>query len=151
MATYTADRKGSGVQAIQNVTGDTTVVAVYNLAGALALNDLIQMADLPTGAYIVDVVLAADALDTNATSTLAYDVGDSNSATRYINNKTQGNNTALGPYHMDQKGGLGYKIGTNAGDNTIVVKIRVGPATAATTGQVVLAATYSMQAKTASA
>lgn len=148
MTTYTADRMASGVEPVQNATGDVCVIAVFSLTAALAANDIIQMMKLPALAYVSDVVLATDALDTNVASTIAYDIGDSNSAARYVSDKAQGNNAALPPYHLDQKGGLGYQIGTNTGDNTIQVKVHTGPATGATSGQVVLAVTYSMQSKT---
>lgn len=149
MTTYTADREAAGVEPIQNAIGDITVFGVFALSAALATGDLIQMMTLPANAYVTDVALATDALDTNGSSTIAYDVGDSNAAARYISDKVQPNDAALGPYHMDQKGGLGYKIGTNAGDNVVVVKVHTGPATGATSGQVVLAVTYNMQGKTA--
>lgn len=150
MATYTADRATPGVEAITNAAADTTVVAVFALTAALATNDIIQMMSVPSGAYICDVILATDALDTNAASTISYDVGDSNAAQRYIAAKAQGNNVALPPYHMDQKNGLGYKTGANSGDTLIEVKVHAGPATGATSGQVVLAVRYSMAARTPS-
>lgn len=149
MATYTGTRAASGVEPIYNAVGDVTVVSTFALSVALATNDLLNMVNLPSGAYIIDVVLSTDALDTNAASTIAYDVGDSNSATRYISNKAQGNNAALAPYHMDQAAGLGYQTGANSGDTTVVVKVHTGPATGATSGTVRLAVTYNVQAKSA--
>ena len=149
MTTYTADLEAAGVQPVQNATGDVTRVAIFALTAAFGLNDLVKMLTLPANAYVVDVVIGTDAaLDTNATSTISYDVGDSNAAQRYIAAKAQGNNVPLPPYHMDQAAGLGYQIGTNTGDNVVVVKIHAAPATGATSGNLRVAVTYGFQTRT---
>jgi hypothetical protein len=149
-STYTGTHAAAGVQPVFLPTGDITVFSSYALTGALVINDIINMMVLPPGVTVRSVLLSSDtALDTNGTAQLAYDVGDGASATRYIANKVQGNNTALAPYSMDQPSGHQYVIGTNAGDTVIKVKVRAAPATAATTGTIRLSVTYRMQSELA--
>ncbi len=43
--------------------------------GELATGDIVMLCGIPTGAVVLDIDLAADDLDTNATETLAADIG----------------------------------------------------------------------------
>lgn len=125
--------------------GQIQVSSVFALTAALAVNDVITMAQLPIGAVVMDVIISTDtALDTNAGgSTISFQVGDQGSATRYIGTKTQGgNNVPLVPYHMDQQGGHQYRV--DATSNQLLVKVQAGPATGATTGNLRVSVSYAM-------
>lgn len=125
--------------------GAMEIQSVFKLTAALATNDIIDFLPLPAGFNVSDMILSSDtALDTNATSTLSYDIGDSNAAQRYVAAKAQSNNAALAPYHMDQSGGSQYQIGTNTGDNMVQAKIHAGAATGATSGNLRLTVKGSM-------
>lgn len=50
--------------------------------------DIIEMVRVPRGAYVVDVICAADDLDTNATPTIAFTVGDQGDTDRFITSST---------------------------------------------------------------
>jgi|SRR5579863_292194 len=147
MTTYNATREQGGVEPVQNATGDITVVSTFALTQALAVNDIINMLDVPLNAVVTEVNLSADELDTNAAATIAYDVGDSNSAQRFIAAAAQSNGVALAPTRMNVAAGLGYQYTSRT---TIQVKVHTGPATGATSGTVRLAVTYSMQSITLS-
>jgi len=69
---------------------------------------------LPKGANIVDVILY---LSKALTSSVTLSVGDSNAATRYLNAVAT---TAAIAVHANLVG-EGYIIGTNSGDNQILV------------------------------
>lgn len=147
MATYNASKQAAGIEPKYLQAGLIAVSSVFALTAAFGLADLVNMVTVPSGATIIDTILSSDtALDTNATSTISYDVGDSNAAQRYVAAKAQGNDLPLAPYHMDQAPGHQYKTGTNAGDTTLVVKIHAAPATGAATGNLRLTVLYSMDA-----
>jgi len=123
--------------------GQCQVCSVFALSAALAINDVINMLTLPIGATVCDVCISSDtALDTNAASTLAFQVGDQGNATRYIATHVQGNNIPMAPYHMDQAGGHQYKA--DATSNIIQIKVQAAPATAAAAGNLRLTIEYSM-------
>jgi hypothetical protein len=84
-------------------------------ASALATDSNISMGGtLPTNARIVDVILAYDAL-----STVTLNVGDSNDADRYL---SAINASSAGISRADEVDGIDYVIGTNSGDNQIIIK-----------------------------
>lgn len=49
-----------------------------------ALNDVIQMVKVPNGARIIDVILGADDLDTDASPAIVLSVGDGADTDRFI-------------------------------------------------------------------
>lgn len=148
--TYVGTRAVKGVEPIAHIEGSVTaVISTFALSAAFVINDVVQMATIPTGAYITDVVLSTDtALDTSATGLIRYQVGDSNSANRYFTATINpGNNVPLSAVHA--QAGIGYQIGTNTGDNLIQVTIQTAPGTGATTGTMRCLIEYSMEAITA--
>lgn len=150
MTAYTATMAQAGVAAVQNHVGTTSVISTFALTAALAANDTITMMNIPINAIITDVAISTDtALDTNASSTIAYDVGDGSSANRFIAALAQGNNVALPITHMTKSTGLGYQYTTSGAENPlpqIIVTVHTGPATGATSGTLRVLVAYSMQA-----
>ncbi len=57
----------------------------YEIATALSAGDTITMFPVPAGTTIHGGEIMGDDLDTNATETIELDVGDSSSATRFLN------------------------------------------------------------------
>lgn len=108
---------------------------------------------LPTnGIRIVDTLLIMTALDTNATPTATISVGDSGSATRFINAANAGSATTNAQLHLFINraqvltngvvtSGSGYLYGSNT---TPIITVTVGGtvATAATTGVVRLRVSF---------
>jgi hypothetical protein len=134
---------------LQNVTGSSVRVSTFALTAALALNDTITMCYLPDNAVVLDVAIATDtALDTNAASTIAYDVGDAGSANRFIAAVAQGNNIPLPITASTLSATMGYQYTTSGAEtkNAIIVTVHTAPATGATTGTLRLKISYSMQA-----
>ena len=126
--------------------GQIQVCSVFALSAALAIGDIINMLVLPIGAVVCDVCISSDtALDTNAASTLSFQVGDQTTPGRYIGGAAghvQGNNIPMAPYHMDQASGHQWKA--DATSNIIQMKVFAAPATAAVTGNLRLTIEYSM-------
>lgn len=108
--------------------------AEYDLAAALAQNDVIQMIKVPSGAIVIDVVLTADDLDTNVSPAIVLDVGDGADTDRFIDGSTIAQ--AGGIERQNVKTGFLYEY---TADDTIDVLVQAAPATGATTGKVKLA------------
>jgi hypothetical protein len=105
-------------------------------ASALAQGSTIAMGtQLPAGAIIHGITLAFDDLGTGVT----IDVGDSNDADRYKDGVDV--STAAGSDTGVLVDGLGYVIGTNTGDNIILVTI-VGATGVTATGTIKLTTFY---------
>lgn len=143
MATLQTSKVASTVPVREPHSGNCVVFATYTLAAALALNDVIEMVKIPSGAKIIDMVLATTDLDTNGAPAIVLDVGDGADTDRFIDGTTIG-----------QTGGtvrLGSGITTNThvysytADDTIDVLVQVGPATGAASGTVSLAVTYTLE------
>ena len=101
-------------------------------ASAVDANSTIKMANLPNGAVIHGMTLAFDDLGTGCT----LSVGDSTTANRYFSAVDVA--SAAGATSAILVDGLGYVIGTNAGDNDIIITT----AGAAITGTVKLTVFY---------
>lgn len=105
----------------------------YSLAAALALNDVLQGPKLQAGSTIVDVILAAPKLDTNATPAITLDVGTGDAPQYFIAASTVG-----------QAGGIARASAATAQpltltkDDTVDVTVHAAPGTGATTGTVTL-------------
>lgn len=133
MTKYDAGAQGSTWIDKQDIKGTTlTQIDTYE-AAALASGSTIDLAQLPTGAKVVDVQLFFDAL--GASSTLA--VGDSTTSGRYI---TATSSASAGQTSVLNVDGFGYTIGTNTGDSRIIVTT----AGAAITGTVKLKVQYTI-------
>lgn len=138
MPTYRSPKVAPGVQPRHEPQGLLSVTGTYALAGALALNDIVEMVKLPRGAAVLDVVLTTDDLDTGGSPAIVLAVGDYGDAARFITGATIG-----------QAGGLA-RAGTKAvpyvysDDAIVTVKVTTGPATGAATGNVSLTVIYTM-------
>lgn len=136
-STFTTDRTASTAQARAGINF-TSVIGTYELTAALVINDVVQMVKIPSGAVICEVILGVDDLDDG--TALVLDVGDGDSAERFIKDSTAGQ--AGGFVRLDQMAGLGYQY--TAAD-TIDVKVSTAPGTGATSGTITLAVMYTMQ------
>lgn len=145
MATFTATRaKNSAPRA--GTGGSTqviTVVSEYAITAALALNDVIQMVKVPSGAQIVGMTLGATDLDTGGSPAIVLDVGDGDDTDRFIDGATVGQ--AGGSTSALAVAGFGY---TYTAEDTIDVLVQVAPATGATTGTITLRVDYMVDALT---
>ena len=97
----------------------------YELSST-ASGDIIQLGDLiPEGAAIMDVVIANDALGASTT----IKVGDSNDDDRYL----AAYSTSSAARKSLQADGvidsIGYRIGTNSGDNQLIATLGGGTGT----------------------
>lgn len=96
----------------------------YTIAGTeLAASTINIGANLPAGAKVLSIVLSVDNAQTSAT----FSVGDSNSATRYKSATTD--LQTAGRYTYD---GKQYVVGTNSGDNQILLTTGGATLTAST-------------------
>lgn len=149
MTAYLGTLAQPGVNAVQNVAGDVTMVSTFALTAALALNDTITMMNVPENAIITGLRFwTVQALDTNGTSTLAFDVGDGTTANRFIAALAQGNDVPV-PITNLKAAAIGFQYTTSGAENPlpqIIVTVHTGPATGATTGTLGVAVTYCMQA-----
>ncbi len=139
--TYSAAQAAGNVPPKYLHAGAIVRSASYALTAALALNDAIQMFKLPAGAVVHEVILASDDVDTNASPTVKYDVGDGSLANRFIAATTIGQ--AGGVARMDQKGGVGFKC---TADTMIQVTVNTAPATGTASGAITLTVSYTMDA-----
>lgn len=129
----------------------------YTIAGTIVTGDTYTTPAnaLPAnGIRIVDTQLVISAQDTNATPTSTISVGDSGSATRFVNAANGGNATSNVQLHIwiNQNqvltsgvvsAGSGYLYGaSNATAPQIIVTVGGTIATAATTGFVRLRVTF---------
>lgn len=138
MATYnstTYEAQTSGKLTLdQGVQSATLHIATTTFeAAATAANSVVNLFKLPDNVVIQDIKLYFDALGSGVTA----DVGDAADTDRYIdgaNVATAGTNNAL------TINGLGYRIGTNAGDDVITLTV-LG---AAATGTIKAVCVYSM-------
>ena len=104
----------------------------YVMAG-LPANDTVVMAVLPNGAKVWQVVMYHDALGAST----GLKVGDSTDDQRYINSSAS---IAGGVRTQSNRPPVGYVIGTNEGDDRILVTLTGG----AGTGEVKLVITYTL-------
>lgn len=139
--TYSSSQAASNVNPKYLHAGGIVRSATFALSAALVLNDVIQMFKVPSGATIHEVILGTDDLDTNGTPTVKLDVGDTTTANRFISASTVGQTGGVA--RMDQQGGVGFKY---AADTMLQVKVNTAPATGASSGNVTLTVTYSMDA-----
>lgn len=103
-------------------------------AASLASGSTIKVGkDLKAGTRILDVWIIADALGSGVT----LSAGDSDTAARYIS-ATAANSANL-RIDLDTIGGFNYEIGTNSGDETILITLA---GTASGTGTIKVGVLY---------
>jgi len=120
MATYKSDQV-NGNQSFKPFPSGAVGVryAKFEATTALALNDVIQIADVFSGETVHDIVIKTDDLDTG--TALVLDVGDGSDADYYIDGSTVG-----------QAGGTDEKDANVApkeysADDTIDILVQVAP------------------------
>lgn len=138
MTTYLSNKAQPGVQPKFNANGVTAVCASYAFATAPSLNDLVQMMTIPAGATILDVILDSDDLDSNASPTIKFDVGDGTTAARFIAASTVPQ--AGGVAHASVAASTDYTYSANT---PLYVKVNTAAATFQA-GTVRLTALYTM-------
>lgn len=109
----------------------------YTIAAALALNDTIDLFDLPPNARIVGGFVKSDDLDTNGSPAIVLAVGDSGDDDRYFSGLT-----------IAQAGGVSFTLAATGvdyvttGKTRVTLKVTTGPGTGATTGKIVVVLHY---------
>jgi hypothetical protein len=100
-------------------------------ASSLASGSTITLFDkIPNGAVVTEIIVIADDLGTSSST---FAVGDSNDDNRYLAAYATGSATfkALSTSGVIDTG-IGYRIGTNAGDNQILITTAGGVVTTGT-------------------
>jgi len=109
----------------------------YTITAALALNDTIELFDLPPRARVVSGFVKVDDLDTGGSPAIVLAVGDAGDDDRYFTGLTTG-----------QAGGVSTTMAATGVDyvttakTRVIAKVTTGPATGATTGKVVVVLNY---------
>lgn len=124
MTTLLSNKAQPGVEPKYLPSGAIDVVATYTFATAPSAGDLVQLMKIPAGATITGVTLDSDKIDTNASATLKFDVGDGTTAQKFIAASTIG-----------QTGGVAYAgvagtVGTSyTSDTWLYAKVNAAAAT----------------------
>lgn len=138
MATFKSSLVTANTSAGVGVGSQEVVVyATYALTAALALNDVIQMVPVPSGATITGVTIGATDLDTGGSPAIVLDVGDGSDTDRFIDGATVGQ--AGGSSSTLAVAGFGYQY---TSDDTVDVLVQVAPATGATSGTISIRVAY---------
>ena len=150
MATVTSNKVADTVTRRTQHEGLTSVVASYTIPATgdgTAANDIIQMVKVPKGAVILDLKVAITDVDTNATPTHVFDVGDGDDVDRFIDGSTKGQGGGLAVLGdsvaaavIDNALGYAYTA-----DDTIDVKVVTASATKAA-GVLVMSVIYAQEA-----
>jgi hypothetical protein len=92
MATYNSSLVAGSVPLVTHGLSGTLKCAFATVActAAPSTSDTLNFFDLPAGARVVLAVLESDDMDTNGTPTLALNIGDAGSASRYFSASTVG-------------------------------------------------------------
>lgn len=109
----------------------------YTITAALALNDTIELFDIPPRSRIVGGFVKADDLDTNGTPAIVLAVGDAGDDDRYFAGVT----TAQTGGYTSALAATGIDFVTTQ-KTRIIAKVTTGPATGATTGKIVVVLEY---------
>lgn len=140
--TFTSSQAASTVNPRTCENGLCYACGSYEITAALVVNDVMQMVRVPAGAYIQEITLQSDDLDT-AGPAIVLDVGDGSATGRFIDGclsaQVAANDVVCRINVMD---GLNY---TYAAEDTIDVLVETAPTTGTTSGTVVLCVVYGMQ------
>lgn len=139
--TFTSSQAASTVNPRTCENGICAECGSYEITAALVINDVIQMVRVPAGAYIQDIQLQTDDLDT-AGPAIVLDVGDGSVTDRFIDAclsaQVAANDVTC---RINQMDGLNYNY---AAEDTLDVLVATAPTTGATSGTIVLCVQYSM-------
>lgn len=132
MATVSSTKVATGVQARAGHSGVQSVSATFSVPasgnGTVAA-DIIEMVKVPKGATVLEVILSSDDLDSNATPTHKFDVGDAGSATRYISGTTIGQSGGVARMGSGVAApGTAYPF-TYAAEDKVIVTVNTAAAT----------------------
>jgi hypothetical protein len=133
MATYVSAQVSGGTIPINERGASFLVFGSIALTTALAVNDIVQLIQVPNGYKVLNVTLDCDPLDSNATPTLTGSVGDAGTAGRYIT-VTAAQLKAGGVFPNNVAASTGYvytpaSSGGNAGSTVLQFKCTANPAT----------------------
>lgn len=131
---YPVSGVGLGGRTTHRARGEYTIVA------ALALNDTIQLFDLPPHARILGGFIKADDLDSGGTA-IRLSVGDAGSATRYFSSSSAGSVATSVDATM---AATGIDYYTTA-KTRVFMTVSTGPTTGATTGTIVVSISYNVE------
>lgn len=139
--TYYSDKVLAGAHVpAKGGIGDLTVVATFEAATALVIDDVIQMVKIPAGATVTHVALATDDLDTG--TTIVLDVGDGDNDDAYILGSTIGQAGGYAEWGTGIVGAFPCAMfKTYTADDTIDVHVDTAP-TGGGTGTIVLKVCY---------
>ena len=138
--TYTSAQAASTINP-RTCMGVCYASGTYEIGAALVINDVIQMVRVPAGAYIIEVTLETDDLDTGGPA-IVLDVGDGSVTDRFIDACLSAQVVANDVVcRINQMDGLNY---TYAAEDTIDVIVATAPTTSTTTGTILLTVTYGM-------
>jgi hypothetical protein len=136
---YSADcTTGNGIQPRAGLNL-CTVSAIYALAAALVIDDLIHMVKIPAGATLLDLILDVPDLDTDVSPAITLSVGYTGALTAFINASTIGQTGGI--VRLSVPGGSQKAF---AAEDTIQISATAAPATGAATGTLKLTAIYTM-------
>jgi hypothetical protein len=129
---YPVPGVGLGGRTIHSMRAEYTIVA------ALALNDTIQLGDLPPRARVVGGMVKSDDLDSGGTG-LRLDIGDAGLTTRYLTGTAATPGPVAGATTTLNAGGYDY---LNTARTRVFATVSVAPTTGATTGTFVVILHY---------
>lgn len=147
MATLTSVELGSGVAGARTYpvsgvgTGGRTTHAARGtctITAALALNDTIQLFDLPPGARIVSGFVKSDDLDSGGTG-LRIDVGIAGTTTLFLTGGAGTPGPVAGVTNVLNATGVDY---LTTAKTRVIATVSTGPTTGATTGTFIVVLEY---------
>ena len=141
MATYNSTQYSTKTGVSQSGGAGNVNVAYFEVpvTAALTTADVFNFGYLPAGARVLAATLEATDLDTNGTPTLAINVGDSGSGTRYFSASTVGQAGTASV--ASAVAGLHYKNTSK----TLVTGAPSANAATGTTGTIYLSILYTVE------
>lgn len=144
MATLITTEHDNGSKTAKNVLGSQTVYDRYDLAAALALNDVIRSVYIPKNAVLLDAMIVVDDLDTDATPllTLTLRVNDLTTQKDFFVASTVGRAGGTQRASVAAGNALGYEVGND--DFFLELLVAAAPGTGAVTGDIELFVSYTI-------
>ena len=129
MANYQSAQVAAGTPIAAPQTGNTlTAVGSVALSTALAVNDTVELLEIPNGYAITGLTLDCTQLDSNVTPTLAGLVQDSAGTQVFIPTGTAVGRAATGSVNLQSQGGsTGYAYavaGTGGNPGTTILEFK---------------------------
>lgn len=130
--TYPVSGVGMGGRTIHSARGEYTITA------ALALNDTIQLFDLPKSARVVGGFIKSDDLDSGG-SGLRLDIGEAGDTDRFLTGTASTPGPVAGVTNAIAFAGVDY---VTTKKTRVFATVATGPTTGATTGTLVVVLHY---------